>query len=271
MTCTSGTFVAGAGDVWYKLSAARENVCGYRDTLFHYVYYHTRFAAIRMGKQINGQDANSEAEAVHAVYKSTLEITYRIRNNGDFPLEDISVTDSAGVAVSCPKTTLAPSELMVCTASMTALDGPRVTSAVVHGRTAAGKEVADEDPAFYIGETSPAIDLETYIVSGPKSYDADDPGVPIVFAAGSEFTIRYDVTNSGDVELKMVGVADNSVSMPLCTTPALAPGETITCTVATHALPGAHARTIHAFGTPAVGPPAAVTDYDPVHYLGSVD
>jgi protocatechuate 3,4-dioxygenase beta subunit len=79
---------------------------------------------IDLEKLTNGIDADAPngGDAPMIGAGETVTWTYRLTNIGGEALEQINVTDDQGVTVICPKTTLAPAEVMDCEASETAAD-----------------------------------------------------------------------------------------------------------------------------------------------------
>lgn len=78
----------------------------------------------------------------------TVTWTYVVTNTGDVPLTNVTVTDNQGVAVTCPKDTLAVGESMLCTASGTAVVGQYANMGTTCGEYE-GTTVCDEDPSHY--------------------------------------------------------------------------------------------------------------------------
>ena len=84
----------------------------------------------------------------------TVTYTYLVTNTGPLALSDVTVTDDNGTpatpgddfAATCPKTTLAVGESMTCTATIDVLVDT-INVAVVHGVTAEGNPVEDDDDA----------------------------------------------------------------------------------------------------------------------------
>ena len=79
--------------------------------------------------------------------------SYLVTNNGNVFLHGVTVTDSRGLALSCPSTSLAAGQAMTCTARYrtTQADvsaGPIVNIAVVQGTTPGGAVLADASLAF---------------------------------------------------------------------------------------------------------------------------
>lgn len=188
--------------------------------------------------------------------------TYVVTNTGPDTLVDVVVTDTEGVDVTCPLTTLDPSESMTCMAMGTALDlstdpfativdgcgaqGQGMTQptyenfgqVVARGQTS-GIEVEDEDPSHYCNP--PMVMIEKFTnghdgdnangppAAGSGSFDAGGVTVAEV-PSGNPITWTYRVTNNGTEALEDVVVNDSQGVQVSCPQTTLAPGQTINCT-----------------------------------------
>jgi hypothetical protein len=74
-----------------------------------------------------------------------------VTNTGSEVLTNVTVTDDKGVAVTCPKNTLAVGEVMTCTANGTATAGQYANIGTVTGTPPSGPNVTDDDPSHYFG------------------------------------------------------------------------------------------------------------------------
>ncbi len=123
--------------------------------------------SIDVVKLTNGIDV-FPAPAVAVTAGADVTWTYLVSNTGNRPLTDIVLTDDQEGAITCPQTTLAVDEHMVCTATGTAALGTYVNIASV---TAAGPgpsgptTIGDQDASSYVA-TSP----------GGSDDGPDDPG-----------------------------------------------------------------------------------------------
>jgi hypothetical protein len=116
-------------------------------------YFGKTYPAIDVETKVNGQDADTP-KGPEVAAGSALSFTYVVKNTGDTTLTGIVVTDSKGVAVSCPKTTLAAGESMTCTGSGVAQSGQYSAIGTASGNGACGQEVSGDDPVHYYGLTS---------------------------------------------------------------------------------------------------------------------
>jgi hypothetical protein len=115
-------------------------------------YFGVAKPAIQVETAVNGNDADSP-KGPEVPEGSTLSFTYVVKNTGDVALSGIKVTDSKGVAVSCPKTTLQPGESMTCTGSGKAIEGQYSATGTATGKGGCDDQsVSDDDPVHYFGK-----------------------------------------------------------------------------------------------------------------------
>ncbi len=223
--------------------------------------------SIDIEKATNGEDADA-APGPTIPAGDPVTWTYVVTNTGDVDLENVTVTDDQGVAVSCPQTTLAVGESMTCTGNGTAVVGQYANIGSVVGTPVGGGEpVEDRDPSHYTGQEppQPGIDIEK-ATNGEDADAAPGPTIP----AGDPVTWTYVVTNTGDVDLENVTVTDDQGVAVSCPQTTLAVGESMTCTGNGTAVVGQYANIGSAVGNPVddqgrpIGPP--VEDSDPSHY-----
>jgi hypothetical protein len=108
----------------------------------------------------------------------------------------------------------------------------------------------------------PSIGIE----KATNGVDADTPTGPSI-PVGDPVSWTYTVTNTGNVTLIDVTVADDQGVTVTCPTDTLAPGESMTCTASGTAAVGQYTNLGTATGTPPAGDD--VTDDDSSHYYGS--
>jgi len=110
--------------------------------------------SVDLEKATNGQDAD-DPTGPGLMAGDPVVWTYVVTNTGEAALTDVTVVDDQGVAVSCPKSTLAPGESMTCTANGIAVAGQYANLGTV---TATGPEtevVSHSDPSHYYAEEEP--------------------------------------------------------------------------------------------------------------------
>jgi uncharacterized repeat protein (TIGR01451 family) len=193
----------------------------------------------------------------------TVAYTFAVTNTGNVTLTAVTVSDPLpGLsAIDCPgPTTLAPAATLTCTATYTVtqgdMDAGRIdNTASVQGMPPAGPAVTDSDSETVTATSTPSIDIVK--TANPTN----------VTAAGQTVVYSFAVTNTGNVTLTGVGVADPlpGLSAVTCPVSTLAPSASTTCT-ATYTTTqadvdaGAINNTATASGTPPTGPVATDTD-----------
>jgi len=190
----------------------------------------------------------------------TIDYTFAVTNTGNVTLAAVEVTDAKAGTVTCPDTTLAPGASTTCTATYL-LTQADVDSGVVHNEATVAGDPPTGDPVT----ATDAVDLS--IVPGPSITLDKQAGAPSSAQTGGTIEYTFEVTNSGNVTLAAVAVADAKVGTVSCPVSTLAPGETTTCT-ARYTLTqadldaGTVTNTASVTGTPPAGDP--VTDADAV-------
>ena len=176
---------------------------------------------ITLEKSTNTVDADLPPGPALAI-GAPVNWTYAVSNNGNAPLQGLTVTDDQGVV---PVYTsgddngnnlLDSNETWLFTASGTAQAGQyrnlataKAVSVDVNGIT---EEVEAEDPSHYFGGASqPAISIEK-LTDGE---DADAAPGPLLLI-GSTVTFTYVITNTGNVTLSNVGVIDDQGLVVIC-------------------------------------------------------
>ncbi len=218
---------------------------------------------IDIEKLTNGEDADA-APGPRLLVGSPVLWEYIVKNIGDTSLASIKVTDDKGVAVTCPKTTLAIQESMTCTGRGTAREGQYTNLGSVTGTSPKGEVVRDQDPSNYFGGSDPecpAIDIEKHT----NGEDADVAKGPELLV-GSPVLWEYFVTNTGNTDLSNVRVTDDKGVAVSCPKTSLKIGETIRCTGNGTAIKGQYTNIGSATGASPKG--KTVRDSDPSNYFG---
>jgi len=154
MACTAtSTALSGVQNV--PVSATGHTSCGSTSTSAFGYYEGTlvdvnSVPGIQIVTRINGDDANLPP-GLSVAPGSPLLWTYQVSNIGDVSVQNVQVTDDQGVAVSCPKTTLAIGESMVCTGSGTAQACQHANLGTAFGADITGQTTLASDPSHYFG------------------------------------------------------------------------------------------------------------------------
>ncbi|WP_378239456.1 DUF7507 domain-containing protein [Actinomadura harenae] len=157
----------------------------------------------------------------------TITYTYHIVNTGNVTLTNVGVTDHlAGLsAITCGQTTLTAGQSTNCTATYTTTqadvdNGSVHNSATGHGTTPGGEPLESPPSEVTVpAEPNPAMTVVKTAV--PSTFSA----------AGQQITYSYQVTNTGNVTLKNIGITDThpGLSAITCDQTTLAPGDSATC------------------------------------------
>ncbi|MFL6260839.1 MAG: hypothetical protein ACJ76Y_14105 [Thermoanaerobaculia bacterium] len=226
----------------------------------HY-YGDTLSACIRIKKYTNGDDADA-APGPHIPVGAPVAWDYAVTNCGQAALSSVHVTDNRGVAVSCPKTSLAVGEIMHCSGNGTATAGQYENVGTATADPPSGPAVTASDPSHYYGDT-PGITIKKY-TNGEDADSAPGPHIPV----GAPVLWDYKVTNSGQTALSGVQVTDDRGVAVSCPKTSLAAGEVMHCSGNGTATAGQYENVGTATADPPSGP--AVTSSDPSHYYGDV-
>jgi uncharacterized repeat protein (TIGR01451 family) len=158
---------------------------------------------------------------------AVITYSYVVTNTGNVTLNPVGVTDpmSGLSAINCPVATLAPNASTTCTATYTTTQADVDRGSIANTGTATGKPptgppVTASSSATVTATQSPAIAV------------VKSASVPSFTAAGKSITYSYLVTNTGNVTLTSVKVADPlpGLSTVNCPRQTLAPGASTTCT-----------------------------------------
>ena len=171
----------------------------------------------------------------------TITYTFTVSNIGNVSLIGVSVADPMLGAVICPKTTLAPAEVMNCTAAAYVLKQADLNAGLVSnqatatGTSPSGTTVADPSDPTTAGPANNAPTVVTLnqnaivglVKTAAAPFDANANGV---LDAGDTIVYSFKVSNLGNVALTSVTVTDSKVSNVICPPGSLAPVATIICT-----------------------------------------
>ncbi|MFC3735608.1 DUF11 domain-containing protein [Paractinoplanes deccanensis] len=165
----------------------------------------------------------------------TVRFRYRVTNDGNEPMDSVTVTDTLLGPATCPATTLAPGATMTCEAAPY-----EVTRADVDAGTPLTTIVSAE--AYPSGAAEPSL-------FGPTTAEAPivtaRPALTVTSTATlsprSADTIHYSyvVHNIGNQTMRAVHVTGSAAGRATCAATTLAPGESTTCTPAPHRMPPA--------------------------------
>lgn len=260
MSCTgAGTAVSGS----YRslASVTAQPPCGAAvsdDDPTHYLG--SGDPGLRIQVLTNGEDADVPTGPFIGVGEA-VTWSYVVTNTGQLVLSDVQVTDSESAAVSCPKMSLQPGEVMTCTAKGVAQACQYSNMGTVTARTPTGQQITAADLSHYIGQADARLVIET-TVNGEEADTAPGPTV----SAGSEVKWIFAVANTGDVALSGVTVANEKNLPVFCPQAMLQPGESMSCFASGTAEAGQVRNNGTVTATPPCGSP--ISAQDPSYYFG---
>ncbi len=264
MTCTASATTAQPGPHMHVATISGNPSTGSDITASDPAYYYGSGAFVSIKTMINGSEAEP---GFFAHVGDLLQFSYVVTDSGDSALTSIVVTDSKGLTVTCPKTTLDPSESMTCTASGTALADYNTHTGSVSANPPSGPAVTASDPVTYLGSNPShfSISIET-LLNGNEADTA--PGIST--KTGSTLAVNYQVTNTGIIDLVNIAVTDDQGLTVTCPYTTLGPASVMACTAQATALAG---QNIHVGSVSAalLVPSAPITASDPAYYYGLSD
>ncbi|MGD9957804.1 MAG: beta strand repeat-containing protein, partial [Nocardioides sp.] len=189
----------------------------------------------------------------------TIAYSFRVTNTGAVTLTSLAIADAKVGTVTCPVTTLAPTDQTTCTATYTITQADVNAGSVVNTATANGRNPGNTlITSAPSGTTTPTSTVATLSLTKSAGTPVDVNANGRV-DAGDTIAYSFLVRNTGAVTLSTVAVNDAKVGTVSCPLTTLAPNATTTCT-ATYTITqadvnsGAVANTATASGTPPTGP-----------------
>lgn len=195
---------------------------------------------------------------------------YTVVNDGGLDLYDVTVTDSEGTEVSCPRRELGAGETMTCTAARRALAGQQESYGLATAWTADGEVVRDHNPSHYFGQEvellTPALDVES-LIDGKV---ADEDPV-VVLMSGEPLVWTYVVANTGETRLAGISITSEDPAVAVgCPKKVLEAGESMACSGESVVNDGWYSNvvTVTSLADPGDGNAVAVGASDSGHYHG---
>ena len=266
MTCTaSGTATAGQ----YENTGSVVGVppVGPNVSDFDLSHYFGSLAGISIVKKTNGT-VYSEAPGLHILVDDPITWTYELQNTGNVELTNVTVVDDPGTPTDlgddielCTVLSLDPGANHTCILEGSAVIGQYHNTATVTGTPPVGSNITASDDSYYFG-SAPDVAIE-FKINGETADTS--PGLFVL--AGSQITLDYVVTNTGNVALTDLEVKNGTRTV--CTISGLAAyGASQTCTENITALGGQQ----YALATVSGSAPYPLLDVDaedPIFYFGA--
>lgn len=208
-------------------------------------------------KRAEGADADT-APGPSLPVGDTVTFDYLVTNTGNEPLVDLAVTDDRGVVVTCPHAELGRRQVVACSGTAEAVDGPytNVGTATAIGADSGETAPSAQDSAHYTG-VEPLLSLEKSV----NGSTADSAADPVDLDIGGPVTFTFRVENTGTETIGAITLTDGATAV-LCPRGELGPGETMECDpMGGVAVAGLHTNVASVAGTGAETTlPAAATD-----------
>ncbi len=151
---------------------------------------------------------------------------YLVTNTGTTTVSSISISDNqlAPADLSCPDSSLAPGAHETCTGTYITTQADVDAGSVTNRATASGT-----DPHGSPVTSNPST-VTVRAAGTTSSLSLTKTAVtPSYSAAGQTLTYNYLVTNTGTTTISAIAVSDNVIATVSCPDPALAPGDSETC------------------------------------------
>jgi uncharacterized repeat protein (TIGR01451 family)/LPXTG-motif cell wall-anchored protein len=189
--------------------------------------------ALSLVKSADPSDAASYTVGQQIAYH------FAVTNTGNVPVNNIAIDEGAFTgtgtmsSVVCPQTTLAAGAQEVCEATYTLTQADVDNGSITNAATATGTPTGSITP---IGSPPSTVSVPTPPQPGLTIAKTANPGT--ITAAGQTVTYSFLLTNTGNVTLQNVTVADSGFSGtgtlgPIaCPTTTLVAGQVETCTAA---------------------------------------
>ncbi|NRD76932.1 hypothetical protein HPT25_05415 [Bacillus sp. BRMEA1] len=177
-------------------------------------------------KTVTLTDAHTEitlektaSNTTYSAVGDVINYNYKVKNTGNVSLDGPVTVDDNKVQVTCPSGSLAPGEIVTCTAQYGITQADLDAGSVTNVATATAS-----------GVTSNQATLTVQAVQNKSLSLVKTASSTTYSAVGDVINYHYEVKNTGNVSLNgPVTVDDNKVQVT-CPSGGLAPGEIVTCT-----------------------------------------
>jgi hypothetical protein len=189
--------------------------------------------SVSVDNRVTWNDAEIPTGPVVAV-DTPVSFRFQVTNTGDFPLENVTVTDSDFDTSSCGAAgSLAPNAVFDC------IVGPFPAVAGQHSNTATatgtynGITFTDTDAAHYYAGTLPKLTVEKLVgIAGGGTWYAADSAPGLLIPDGDSVSFRFVITNEGTETFTGIQLVDSLYSTVSCQVPAeLQPAQSFECII----------------------------------------
>lgn len=149
---------------------------------------------------------------------------FSIRNTGNVTMHGIAVLDPTATGIACVLTTLAPRDQTTCSASHMVTLGDINAGSVINTASVVGTPPRGAETAPVSSNTVTVPAIQSSGLSVAKAADRMSAS-----RVGDLITYTFTVTNSGNVTINNIAIADPKTTMPTCLVTTLDPGASTTC------------------------------------------
>ncbi|MAU12884.1 MAG: hypothetical protein CL607_23895 [Anaerolineaceae bacterium] len=202
------------------------------------------------------------------------QVSYRlvVANVGNVPLTSLALTDDLVDTATCSL----PAELVVdavfeCVLGPVAATESQLTNTASISAAFGSQILSDSDSASYFTGALPAIDVEKYVSIGGDAGWIDADATPGADAqVGDSVFFRFVVSNTGNVPLTGVVLADDSLDLSACAIPTeLEPSISAECVVGPSVASENQHTNVATVNASSNG--VAVSDSDSANYFGRTE
>lgn len=169
--------------------------------------------SLKVTKLINGADT-TQAPGVYLQANTPASITAEIVNDGDVPVTDIAISDSANLPFVCLDTSLQPGNSTTCTAELPGLadDTQHSNTVTVTANaqllTGSVKPLSVSDTAWAYTATTPGVTIKKML----NGVESPDPLKPQEIGPGVPANFTVEVANIGNAPIRKTNLQDDAVT-----------------------------------------------------------
>ncbi|WP_426247597.1 CshA/CshB family fibrillar adhesin-related protein [Nocardioides sp. LHG3406-4] len=162
----------------------------------------------------------------------TIAFTFTVRNSGNVPVSALTVSDGLAGAVTCTPTALRPAEVATCSAdeAYVVTEGDETAGSVVNHATALATDPDGDQVESNEDTTSTTVTIpDPKITLEKTAQPAVDINGDHLIGAGDTIGYLFTVTNTGNVPVTDIVVADPTAGAVSCAPTTLVPGAVAEC------------------------------------------
>lgn len=145
-----------------------------------------------------------------------VKYSYKVKNEGNVAIKELSVEDDKLGKITCPKTQLAPGESMDCTGKEAVIEKETTNTATVSGKSVITNEQLVNTDTAKVAVSSEGISISKSVSSSKVK-------------KGEKVTYSFAVANTGQTKLTDITVVDDKLGTIVCPKSSLEIGEKMTC------------------------------------------